>query len=372
MPDYRTIITTVGQNKLAAAILGPALVLQKMAVGDAAGVGYDPAEEQLALTGQVYEADLDSVETLAGGIIVCEMTIPADQGGWHIREACVKDDDGDIIAICRIADRYKPLPTSGQADELTIRMRLDVGNVGDVTWDVDLTRKAKIDGQLRPDFRSVEDFLNDPPVAPVAGQTWVVGGAPTGAWAGHEDELAEWSGVGWTFVAPTPWMLVGRGDRTDWRWNHAAEPPAWVNFTDVAFTMVPAIDRTPLATGFTTMVCDTLLLGSDAAAAVGADSRFVAPRSGLYMFVTNLNYASQDGATSVNILVNPAAGGSFYVASSNIFYGASSNTAGSAVAVTRLVEGDVVRPIQYNQNTTNIISSAGFTSFSGVLLKGEY
>ena len=116
MADYRTIITAVGQTKLAAAILGPAIVLETMAVGDADGVGYDPDEAQLALVNQVYSGTLDSVETEAGGIIVCEMTIPADQGGWHVREACVKDDDGDIIAICRIADRYKPLPASGRTE----------------------------------------------------------------------------------------------------------------------------------------------------------------------------------------------------------------------------------------------------------------
>jgi hypothetical protein len=234
MPDYRTIITTTGQTKLAAAILGPALVIQKMAVGDAGGVGYDPAEAQIALVGQVYEANLDSVETLAGGIIVCELTIPADQGGWHVREAAIKDDAGDIIAIARIADRYKPLPASGQADELTIRMKLDVGNVGNVDWIVDLTRKAKIDGQLRPDFRSVEAIQNDPAGAPNAGETWIVGAAPTGAWVGHENELAEWSGTGWTFAAPSPWMLVGLADRTDWRWDHTLGAPVWVEWKATA------------------------------------------------------------------------------------------------------------------------------------------
>lgn len=245
MADYRTIITTVGQTKLAAAILGPAIVLETMAVGDASGVGYDPDEAQTALVNQVYTAALDSVETLAGGVIVCELTIPADQGGWHVREAAIKDDAGDIIAIARIADRYKPLPASGQADELTIRMKLDVGNVGDVNWVVDLTRKSGIDGQLRPDFRSAEATLNEPPGAPVAGETWIVGAVPTGAWVGHEDELAEWSGTGWTFAVPTPWMLVGLADRTDWRWDHTLDTAAWIQWK--ATSSVPG----PIALGDT-------------------------------------------------------------------------------------------------------------------------
>ncbi|MBO6553261.1 MAG: phage tail protein [Roseitalea sp.] len=230
MADYRTIITVTGQTKLADAIVGPALTLQTMAVGDANGVGYDPDEAQAALVNPVYTANVDGVETLAGGVIVVEMTVPANEGGFHVREAGVFDDAGDLIAIARIADRYKPLPASGQADELTVRMKLDVGNVGNVNWVVDLARKAKIDGQLRPDFRSVASGANDPPGAPAPGQTWIVGVAPTGAWVGHENELAEWSGTGWTFAEPTPWMLVGLSDRTDWRWDHALGQPAWVRW----------------------------------------------------------------------------------------------------------------------------------------------
>lgn len=229
MANYRTIITQVGQTKLAAAIAsGPVVNFTTMAVGDSNGVGYDPAEQQTALVNQVYSASLDSVELESGGVIVLEMTIPATSGGYHIREAAAIDDDGDMIAIVRLADRYKPLPSSGQADELTVRMKLDVGNVGAVTWDVDLAKKAKIDGQLRPDFRSVDSIQNTPPGSPIPGETWIVGLSPTGAWVGHENELAEWSGSGWTFAAPTPWMLVGLANRTDWRWDSTLGTPAWV------------------------------------------------------------------------------------------------------------------------------------------------
>jgi len=42
---------------------------------------------------------------------------------------------------------------------------------------------------------------NDPPGAPDAGDRYVVGTSPTGAWVGHEDEITEWDGSSWDFTA---------------------------------------------------------------------------------------------------------------------------------------------------------------------------
>jgi hypothetical protein len=39
------------------------------------------------------------------------------------------------------------------------------------------------------------------PAAPVIGQCWIVGSAPTGAWAGQADAIACWTSGGWRFLA---------------------------------------------------------------------------------------------------------------------------------------------------------------------------
>lgn len=229
--DYRTIITTVGQNKFATAIsAGPQVALSEMAIGDSNGVGYNPDENQAGLVNEVYRAALDSVEVLAGGVIACTMTVPIDQGGWHVREAAVYDDVGAFLAVVRLADRYKPLPASGQAEELTIKLKMDVGNVGAVTWTVDPDRKDDLSAQIAPDYRSIKALQNDPPAdpAPVAGETWIVGNAPTGAWVGREKHLAEWTGVGWVFQAPIAWFHVGMENRTDMRFDQIAND--WVEW----------------------------------------------------------------------------------------------------------------------------------------------
>ena len=49
-----------------------------------------------------------------------------------------------------------------------------------------------------------------PPSAPGAGQGWIVGAAPTGAWAGEADALALWTAGGWRFIAPRPGMRTLR------------------------------------------------------------------------------------------------------------------------------------------------------------------
>jgi hypothetical protein len=49
---------------------------------------------------------------------------------------------------------------------------------------------------------------NAPPPDPAVGETWIVGGAPTGAWVGRADSVAGWTGGGWRFVAPYEGLSV--------------------------------------------------------------------------------------------------------------------------------------------------------------------
>lgn len=50
--------------------------------------------------------------------------------------------------------------------------------------------------------------LNDPPAAPAPGQSYIVGSAPTGAWASHADAVAAWTSGGWRFQAPVDGMAL--------------------------------------------------------------------------------------------------------------------------------------------------------------------
>lgn len=55
--------------------------------------------------------------------------------------------------------------------------------------------------------------VNIPPAAPKAGECWIVGVVPTGAWMGHGGELAGWTDGGWRFATPrkgfAAWCISG-------------------------------------------------------------------------------------------------------------------------------------------------------------------
>lgn len=55
-------------------------------------------------------------------------------------------------------------------------------------------------------------YQNDPPVSPEEGDRYLVGDTPTGAWTGHSQEVAYYSG-GWLFLEPLPgWRAYVVGD----------------------------------------------------------------------------------------------------------------------------------------------------------------
>ena len=71
---------------------------------------------------------------------------------------------------------------------------------------------------------------NAPPGSPADGVCYIVGGAPTGAWAGHANALATYvaDGAFWTFYAAgdTAWLVINKADGNLYRWDTTAV--AWV------------------------------------------------------------------------------------------------------------------------------------------------
>ena len=66
----------------------------------------------------------------------------------------------------------------------------------------ELIAQAGIIRAARPNYEVQSLGTNAPPGAPVTGDLYVVGTAPTGAWAGQANNLAQWTGSAWLITAP--------------------------------------------------------------------------------------------------------------------------------------------------------------------------
>lgn len=55
---------------------------------------------------------------------------------------------------------------------------------------------------------TIEAVVSSPPATPAEGDAWLVGTAPTGAFVGHESEIAGWTANGWRFVSPRDGLRV--------------------------------------------------------------------------------------------------------------------------------------------------------------------
>lgn len=73
-------------------------------------------------------------------------------------------------------------------------------------------------------FPAIQVLLNTPPGSPVEGDLYIVGTAGTGAWSGHNEEVAVYYNASWLFMAPIEGMFawdqtansLRRYDGADW------------------------------------------------------------------------------------------------------------------------------------------------------------
>lgn len=72
---------------------------------------------------------------------------------------------------------------------------------------------ARIDALLHA---TIETIASTPPALPAAGECWLVGPDPSGAWKGQVDALAFWDGVQWSFCTPFDGMQIF--DRAEGQW----------------------------------------------------------------------------------------------------------------------------------------------------------
>ncbi|EGU6177736.1 phage tail protein [Salmonella enterica] len=142
-PKFKTIITDYGKQRLIAAMSpgGTKLTLTQMAVGDGGGNPTNPDTTSTALVNEVWRAAVNSVsvDKTHSNIIIVELLIPAEVGGFWVREAGIYDEFKKLVAICSLPASEKPLLEQGSGRAQTVRMTLIVSDISIVNITIDST-----------------------------------------------------------------------------------------------------------------------------------------------------------------------------------------------------------------------------------------
>jgi len=162
--QFFAILTNVGVAKQANAdALGIAWKITQMGVGDANGADPIPSATQTALINERRRAPLNQlkVDPANSAVIIAEQVIPAEVGGWWIREIGLYDADNDLVAIANCAPSFKPLLTQGSGRTQVVRMNLVVSNSATVELKIDpsvvLATRSYVDQKVLDELNK-QDF----------------------------------------------------------------------------------------------------------------------------------------------------------------------------------------------------------------------
>ena len=138
--QFFAILTAVGEAKQANAdALGIPWKLTELGVGDANGTDPVPDRTQTQLINERRRRQLNqlSIDPANPNILIAEQIIPADEGGWWIREIGLYDADGDLVAVANCAPSYKPVLAQGSGRTQVVRMNFIVSSAANVLLKID-------------------------------------------------------------------------------------------------------------------------------------------------------------------------------------------------------------------------------------------
>ncbi|ECF6264929.1 phage tail protein [Salmonella enterica] len=153
--EFYTLLTDRGMAKIASALADKKqLHLQKMAVGDGGGQYYEPTASQAKLRHEVWRGEMNTLTVAPNNPnwLIAELVLPEEVGGWYVREVGVFDNEGELIAIGKFPESYKPLLPGGCGKQVCIRLIMEVSNTTAVTLTVDpsivLATRDYVDARL--------------------------------------------------------------------------------------------------------------------------------------------------------------------------------------------------------------------------------
>jgi len=159
--NYYSIITERGLEKLTLSKAnGKAVRLKTIAIGDAAGNDDAlPAANQSALIREVYRAEINRLfqHEQDANILVAELHIPSNVGGFIIREAGIFDEDGELFAVGRYPATVKPNLSDGISREEIVQLAIAHSNNSQIELKIDpsivMASRAYVDTRILESHR---------------------------------------------------------------------------------------------------------------------------------------------------------------------------------------------------------------------------
>lgn len=134
------MLTTLGAaKKTNCDALGIPWEPRYMLIGDANGTDPVPSPAQTKLVNQRYRAHLNQlrVSPTDDNILIAELVLPPDVGGWWIRELALEDKDGVFSAVANVAPSYKPLLAQGSGRNQVVRMHIITSGTSNIQLKID-------------------------------------------------------------------------------------------------------------------------------------------------------------------------------------------------------------------------------------------
>ena len=155
---YIAMLTDVGAAKIAAAVAsGTAIAITHMSAGDGNGITPIPSKLQTALIHENIRLPLNRLTFRADRpVIVAELILPSEVGGWWVREVGLHDSTGDLIAVANYPAAFKPPRSQGAGRTLGIRVQIQVSSSASITLIDDPTLVLATVSTVREEMASGE------------------------------------------------------------------------------------------------------------------------------------------------------------------------------------------------------------------------
>ena len=158
--QFYNILTQVGKDSIINASLeGVKIDLTHFALGNGGGSYVTPSESQTQLVNEVWRGTINSVELDPNNASSLTITtiVPADVGNFTIREGGVFNNKGELFAVGKYPETYKPVPEDGSVKDLYIKMVIEVSNASDINLIIDGDNVLASKG----DLAEVQDRIDD-------------------------------------------------------------------------------------------------------------------------------------------------------------------------------------------------------------------